>query len=554
MENRILILAPHGRDSQVIQSVLQAQALSSTVCHDANALIAELEKNAAAAILTEEVLVDGLGEMLGGYLHRQPAWSDFPFVVLARRQSGRRSDRAVASLRELGNLVLLERPVNPETLVSAARSALRARRRQYITRAHLRDIEIAKENVEQLNVELEGRIATRTADLAGANDRLMHEIAERERLQANTVQSQKLEAIGRLTGGIAHDFNNLLSAAGLNLELIMRQAPEGRIADRARRAKESLRRGSRLTAQLLSFARAQSLLPQRHEVNALVANMQELLETSVGSRVRVQIAPAPGELWVLLDGGQLEMALLNMAVNSRDAMPNGGTLTIATALSDDPSQARQVLLTVKDSGCGIPNSVLAKVFDPFFTTKADGEGTGLGLSQVYGFARQSGGAAEIASVQDVGTTVTLRFPWVEPARGETESEPVAKSVAPALVGQRVEVLVVEDDDAVRQGIAANLRLLQYVVREAADGATGLEELRKRRPDLLMVDFLMPGMNGAEVVAAARLIYPKLPILVATGYADMAKVEKVVDASSVLRKPFDVETLDKALNRELSRIR
>lgn len=287
MESRVLILAPHGRDAQVIASVLQGAGIRSMVCGDAACLLAELESSAGTAIVTEEVLGRGLDEALGQYLLEQPAWSDFPFVVLTTRQASRRSAQAAASLQGLGNIVLLERPVNPETLVSAVRSALRARARQYASRRHLMDIETAKRTVEQLNAALETRIAERTSDLAEANDRLMREIADKERIQSKVVQSQKLEAIGRLTGGIAHDFNNLLHAVSLNLQLITRLGSDARTTDFARRAKESVDRGARLTAQLLSFARAQSLLPRMHDVNALVGNLRELIEVSVGSKVQV---------------------------------------------------------------------------------------------------------------------------------------------------------------------------------------------------------------------------------------------------------------------------
>lgn len=555
MENRILILAPRGRDAQVIRALLEGQGIDCLVCADAASLLVELEIAAAAAIVTEESLADGFDSALGACLAKQPAWSDLPFVVLAMRQSGRRSASAQASLQQLGNSVLLERPLNPETLASAARSALRARQRQYATRRHLNDIESAKATVERLNAELEGRIATRTAELAGANDWLMREIAERERLQANVVQGQKLEAIGRLTGGIAHDFNNLLHVVNLNLEFIKRLAPEGKLADYARRAKESVARGSRLTGQLLSFARARSLVPRLHGVNALVTNLRELIEVSVGSKVRVEFDLWADELWVMLDGAQLEMALLNMSVNSRDAMPEGGQLTIRTALASAADGSPQVLVSVQDTGSGIPSAVLSKVFDPFFTTKPNGHGTGLGLSQVYGFASQSGGQAEIRSTPGQGATVTLRFPLSQPEQAdETASPREGEGTAPARQDPRSEVLVVEDDAEVRQGIAEGLRLLQYTVREASDGHSGLQELKRRRPDLLMVDYLMPGMNGAELAAAARRLYPQMPVLVATGYADMAEVQKVVGSHSVLRKPFDLETLSGAVSAELGRAR
>ena len=546
-----MILAPHGRDAQVIASVLERDRVECVVCADASSLLSELEVAAATAVVTEEALAGGLDESLRDYLVRQPAWSDFPFVVLATRQSSRRSVRAAASLQELGNLVILERPLNPDTLLSAVRSALRARQRQYAARRYLTDIEAGKQTVERLNTELESRIAARTSDLAGANDRLMREIADRERIQSKVVQGQKLEAIGRLTGGIAHDFNNLLHAVSLNLQLITRMGSEGRIADYARRAKESVDCGARLTAQLLSFARAQSLLPRMHDVNAMVSSLQELIEVSVGSKIQVRIELCDGEAWALIDGAQLEMALLNLAVNSRDAMPDGGRLTVRTALKTGADGRSLVQISVQDTGCGIPETIQAKVFDPFFTTNGDGEGTGLGLSQVYGFANQSGGSAEVSSMEGQGTTVTLRFPQVK-------ALPVSEVAAPAQTngsanGQtRTEVLVVEDDIAVRQGIAEGLRLLNYKVREASDGESGLRELRRRMPDLLMSDYLMPGMNGAQFIAAARQINPKIPVLVATGHADMAEVEKLVGVQSVLKKPFDLETLNAAVGNELAR--
>ncbi|MFI8614595.1 ATP-binding protein [Acidovorax sp. NPDC077693] len=553
MEGRVLILAPHGRDAQVIESVLRRDALQCLICNDAATLLTELEAGASTAVLTEEVLAGGLDESLRNYLAQQPAWSDFPFVVLATRQPVRRSARAALSLQELGNLVILERPVNPDTLLSAARSAFRARARQYASRRHLTDIESAKQTVEQLNADLESRIAARTSDLAGANDRLMREIADRERIQSKVVQSQKLEAIGRLTGGIAHDFNNLLHAVSMNLQFIMRLADEKRLADYARRAKESVDRGARLTAQLLSFSRAQSLLPKLHEVNTMVGNLRELIEVSVGSKVQVHMDLCEDEAWALFDGAQLEMALLNMAVNSRDAMPDGGHLTIRTRLVPGNDGVQRVQISVQDTGCGIPEALQSKVFDPFFTTKADGEGTGLGLSQVYGFATQSGGSAEIHSREGEGTTVTLQFAQATPAVQSAPDAAAAPGGA-ANPSRRTEVLVVEDDDAVRRGITEGLRLLNYSVREASDGESGLRELQRRMPDLLMADYLMPGMNGAEFIAAARQLYPEIPVLMATGYADMAEVERLVGVQSVLKKPFDLETLNSAVGSELARWR
>ncbi|QHJ00381.1 response regulator [Xylophilus rhododendri] len=541
MEDRVLILAPRGRDAEVIEGVLRAQGIVCHGCRDFAELLQEISREAAAVIVTEEALAGDSMQALGDYLGAQPAWSDFPFVVLATRQTGRRSQSALHSLQELGNIVLLERPVNPETLASAARSALRARLRQYATRRHLAALEESRATVERLNTELENRIGERTADLSQANNRLMREIAERERAQASVVQGQKMEAIGRLTGGMAHDFNNLLHVVNINLQMIARTAKDPASADHARRAREAVTRGSRLTAQLLSFARAQSLVPKLQDVNQLLTNLSELIGVSVGSRIEVVLDLWPGRVSAVLDSAQLEMAVLNMAVNSRDAMAGGGRLVIRTEVRNQPDGQREAILSVRDTGSGIPPALLEKVFDPFFTTKPVGEGTGLGLSQVYGFAQQSGGRAELKSAVGQGTTVELRFPLAEGADFAGDGNGGKPAGMPE--GRPgMEILVVEDDAGVRQTMVECLRMLRYTVHEATDGLAGLRALEKCRPTLLLADYLMPGMNGAELIAAARVLHPDLPILLATGYADMAQVQQVLGRQAVLRKPFDVETL------------
>ena len=290
-----------------------------------------LDDGAAAAILTEEALVEeALAEtcgLAGGASRPGPT---FPFIVLATRQPGRRPARAVASLHSLGNVILLERPLNAETLASAADAAVRARRRQYATRQHLEEISRTRTEVERLNSELEARIGERTRELASANDRLMKEIAERERAQAALTQGQKMEAIGRLTGGIAHDFNNLLHVVNMNLELISLYAKEEKVKPVVDRAKSAARRGAKLTGQLLSFARSQSLLPKLTHVNRLLVGMKDLLEISAGPSVAVELELCEDQAAMVVDASQLEMAVLNLAVNSRDAMPEGGTLTIST--------------------------------------------------------------------------------------------------------------------------------------------------------------------------------------------------------------------------------
>ena len=523
----------------------------AVVCESAEAMLAALDQGAAAAILTEESLLQVPEAPLRAWLMAQPSWSDFPFIVLASRDAGGRSRQALALLQTLGNAFVLERPVHTETLARAADAAVRARRRQYATRLHLQQLEDTRAEVERLNTELEVRIASRTRELAGANDRLMAEIAERERAQAALIQVQKMEAIGRLTGGIAHDFNNLLHVVNMNLDLVARVAKDEKVLGIASRAKGAVGRGAKLTGQLLSFARNQSLLPRLTDVNGLLDGMRELVAVSVGPSVQVELALCAEPAWAVLDANQLEMAVLNLAVNARDAMPSGGVLSISTRLCASVGElppGDYVAVSIRDNGMGIPPHLLSKVFDPFFTTKPVGSGTGLGLSQVYGFARQSGGLALVRSEEGHGTQVEMVFP-ASRERASAVSMPVA-SAPQDHASRRQRVLVIEDDAEVRRAIVESLSMLGYVVSEAADGAAGLSALGAASHDLLVVDYAMPGLNGAEVIAKAREMVGDIPVILATGYADMAEVGRVLGTQSILIKPFDISTLASAVAKAL----
>jgi CheY-like chemotaxis protein len=369
---------------------------------------------------------------------------------------------------------------------------------------------------------------------------------------------QKMEAIGRLTGGIAHDFNNLLHVVNMNLELVSLYAKEEKVKPVVERAKSASRRGARLTNQLLSFARSQSLLPKLTSVNQLLTGMKDLLEISVGSGVEVEYDLCEEDATAVLDPSQMEMAILNLAVNSRDAMPEGGKLKITTGTRYFDTDARDlpagdyVLVSVTDAGSGIPANVLAKVFDPFFTTKPVGSGTGLGLSQVYGFARQSGGVARIRSEEGQGTTVEMIFPQSD----EEAEEPVATRQAPAIpaLAGASHILVVEDDPDVRRVIVECLSLIGYKVTEAANGTEALASLAAVKPDLLVVDYAMPDMTGAEVISQARQMVGDLPVILATGYADMAAVERLAGKPKILRKPFDIAQLGDAVSTALEAVR
>jgi len=529
VERRVLIHAPRGRDADVIQRLLQGLNLVAVICTSAEVLIIQLDQGAAAAILTEESLLKLPEAPLRAWLTGQPSWSDFPFIVLASREAGTRSRQALRLLQTLGNAFVLERPVHTETLARAVDAAVRARSRQYATRLNLHQLEDTRAEVERLNAQLEERIAARTRELASANDRLMAEIAERERAQAALIQVQKMEAIGRLTGGIAHDFNNLLHVVNMNLDLVARVARDEKVLGIAARAKSAVGRGAKLTGQLLSFARNQSLLPRLTDVNALLEGMRELVVVSVGPAIRVDLRLCEEPAWAVLDANQLEMAVLNLAVNARDAMAAGGTLTVSTQLREITGDGAQsavehVVVSVADTGMGIAPHLLNKVFDPFFTTKPVGSGTGLGLSQVYGFVHQSGGMTALRSQESVGTAVDMLFP-VSNERSDAVAD--CDRPQPGLGDARHrKVLVIEDDAEVRRAIVESLTMLGYVVTEAADGASGLQALSAGTHDLLIVDYAMPGLNGAEVIARARELVGDIPVILATGYVDMAQVGRV----------------------------
>jgi signal transduction histidine kinase/ActR/RegA family two-component response regulator len=558
VEFRVLVHAPRGRDSSVVQSVLGANGLTSHVCQSRPELLRQMEQGAAAAIVTEEVLTDEVQDQqldgaLDQWLQQQPPWSDFPFIVLATKQAPRRSIQALAMLHRLGNVILLERPLDAQTLASAANAAVRARRRQYAARQHLEELSDARGVVERLNRELEDRIVARTKELAGANDRLMREIAERERAQSALLQSQKMEALGRLTGGIAHDFNNLLHVVNISLDIIGRFATDAKVSAVAKRAKDAIGRGSALTGQLLSFARNQSLLPTQVDINALLKGMKELVAVSAGPTISLRWNFSDKQPWALLDANQLEMAVLNLAVNARDAMPNGGSLTISARMSRGTGTSLPpgdyVVVSVSDTGEGIPPQLLSKVFEPFFTTKPVGTGTGLGLSQVYGFAQQSGGLAVVKSELGAGTSVEIYFPAVAPPSQTEQAAEAVRDIVGSVSAQRV--LVVEDDAEVRRVIVESLSLIGYEVAEAENGISGLAALKRSPPDLLVVDYAMPDMTGAELIVLARERIPDLPVVLATGYADMAEVGRVVGTQSVLLKPFDISTLAKAASVALN---
>jgi signal transduction histidine kinase/ActR/RegA family two-component response regulator len=552
VEERILLLALRGRDAPVIEQLLTKDGCETRICHSCEELAREMAAGAGAALATEESLTEADTQDMVLWLSKQPAWSDFPFILLATKRSGRRPPEAQALLEQLGNLVVLERPIHGETLCRAVASALRARRRQYEARRHLRELELAKEDLRQFNDTLESRIGDRTVELARANDLLMQEIAERERAQAALVQSQKMEAVGQLTGGIAHDFNNLLTVIAGNMDLIQRKAPDAKIAAMAGYGLEAANRAAKLTRQLLAFSRTQRLTLHPVDINGMLESLHHFLPRSLGPEYAIALTLDKDQPWALADSNQLELAVINLALNARDAMAGGGTVRIESSqrasAGSDLRAGDYVVVAVSDTGSGIPAHIIDRVFDPFFTTKPTGKGTGLGLSQVYGIAQQSGGTARIHSTVGRGCTVEV---WLPRALAPTDSAGDAANALqePALQGLRI--LVVEDDPGVRRYMVECLEGLGHTVTEASDGQEGLERLNMQTPSLLILDYAMPGMNGVEVIEAARAIAPDLPILMATGYADMRAVSRVIGPDQVLRKPFQIADLEKAILQVLS---
>ncbi len=381
------------------------------------------------------------------------------------------------------------------------------------------------------------------------------DITDLKAAQEQLRQSQKMEALGQLTGGIAHDFNNLLTVVVGGLDIIAKRAADEKLKRYAENALGAAERGARLTAQLLAFSRVQRLEVRPTFVAPLIENMRPLLKNVLGPGISKEFALDHAPVPVMADPTQLEVAILNLAINARDAMPDGGVLRFSSAkvqVTDDPEldDGDYVELTISDTGTGMPPEVADRAFEPFFTTKEVGKGTGLGLSMVYGMARQSGGAARIESSPGEGTAVKLLF-----RRAEGEIAPgaaaIANSSSPDTERQTASVLVIDDDSDVRGFIAAALEEQGYRVREAADGAEGLAEIEREKPDLVIVDFIMPGLSGSEVARKIRAKKPSQPILFVSGYSETDAVKDTAPDAPLLTKPFRADALAMAVRSALA---
>ena len=509
---RALILAPLGRDAAVARGMLDEAGIGATICDDLTSLVSQLGLGAGFVLVTEEALMRSDLRGVRSWIDAQQEWSDLPFVLLTGRGGGlERNPAAERFLEVLGNVTFLERPFHPTTLVSVARSALRGRRRQYEARARLESLADSQCALTLANETLEARVDERTR--------------EHESALAQLHEAQKLETLGQLTGGVAHDFNNLLTPIIGSLDLLRRRAPP---ADRSHRhidmALQAASRAATLVQRLLAFARRQDLQPRSVDIVALVRGMEDLIGKSVGPMVEVEV-DGPAELPpARIDPNQLELAILNLALNARDAMAGGGKLSISASAEEVGAggllpPGRYLRVGISDTGTGMDAVTLAHAVEPFFSTKGVGRGTGLGLSMVHGLAAQLGGALYLRSKPGEGTTAEMWLPAAREPAGQDQTEP------PALVVARraATILLVDDEDIVRRATADMLIDIGYTVVEAASGAEALRLVRDGAAfDIVISDYLMPGMNGVDLIRHVRELTPALPAMLISGYSTIAE--------------------------------
>ncbi len=675
---RAVILAPTGRDGTVAAGLIREAGFHANVCADLAGLLREVEGGAGVAVIADEAIKTADLRGLVRWLHAQPTWSDFPIVLLTHQGGGPERNPDAARLGQvLGNVTFIERPFHPTTLVSIVASAVRARRRQYQTRAILGDLtesesllqtalgaghlgalelhlpefeleasdtckrffgrdpvepfsyrdllasvhpddrarrqevldrsintgldyrieyrivwpdgsqhwvdvrsravrrpdgsikslvgvssditarktaEIERENLlaqlasertalAELTATLEQRVEQRTADL-------MKEVAARERAQEQLRQAQKMETIGQLTGGVAHDFNNLLMAVMGNLDLLRKRMPDDpRLHRLVEGALQGAERGASLTQRLLAFARQQDLRATPVDLRDLVQGMIDLLERSLGPRVVLRLDIPEGLPPARIDGNQLELAILNLAINARDAMPDGGTIEFKVieyrARNDPALQTGDYLkLSVIDTGTGMSPEILKKAIEPFFSSKPLGKGTGLGLSMVHGLAVQLGGALQLTSTVGKGTSATLVLPV---ATSAPEAEIPVQTLQK--VNRSAVILFVDDDPLIAMSTTEMLEDLGHHVIGVSSGLHALDIIRSGQViDLMVTDHVMPGMTGIELAAASRELRPQLPILLATGYAELP--EGVQLDLPRLAKPYHQDQLRDRLDQLL----
>ncbi len=540
---RALIFAPNGRDGDVAKLILREAGFPAETHVDLVGVCNEIDKGAGLAIIADEAIQGADLRPIADCLRKQPPWSDFPIILLTRHGGGPERNPEAGRLAEvLGNVTFLERPFHPTTFVSVIRTAVRGRWRQYETRKHLEDLASEREALADLTATLERRVEER-------NKELMTEVEARQRVQDQLLQSQKMESIGKLTGGVAHDFNNLLMAVMGNLELLRKRLPnDAGVRRLIEGAIQGAERGAALTQRMLAFARRQNLDRQSTDLGDLLTGMRELLERTLGPQIILHVTIAPDLQPAHVDANQVELAILNLAINARDAMPEGGNIDIHVGQNEAGGEVglhsgNYVCVRITDTGSGMDEHTLKMAIEPFFSTKPMGKGTGLGLSMVHGLAVQLGGLLELSSTPGRGTTATLWLPVApSPAATIRQVEDPPVPIRPATI------LVVDDDALIAMSTVDMLEDLGHNVMSANSGKRALEILDGgQEVDLLLTDQAMPGMTGTELAELARRRRPKLPILLATGYADLAN-DRMTNLPR-LAKPY----LQAQLRAEISRL-
>jgi signal transduction histidine kinase/ActR/RegA family two-component response regulator len=474
-----------------------------------------LLKNEIAVILIDVCMPDLDGFELAAMIREHPRFETTAIIFVSAVMMAHPDQMRGY---ELGAVDYVPVPVVPELL--------RAKVKVFV------DLYRKTRQLERFNAELELRVAERTAELQRFNEQLELRIEERTReretAMAQLFEAQKLDTIGQLTGGVAHDFNNLLMAVLGSLSLLEKRLPEDPRSHRLlQNAMQGAQRGAALTQRLLAFSRRQELKPEAVDVPGLVSGMRELLERALGHDVQLRTTFQSGLPAALVDANQLELALLNVALNARDAMPNGGTLTISADLSARAGEAPDALLksgdyvriTLADDGVGMDELTLSKATEPFFTTKGPGKGTGLGLSMVHGLAAQSGGLLRIDSKPNAGTVLELWLPKAETAAQAAAAIIPMKIPEPHVGACRI--LIVDDDHLVMTGISAMIEDLGHTPIEAHSGAEALAKLASDlNVDVVITDHAMPAMTGLQLAKSIQESYSGIPIILATGYAEL----------------------------------
>jgi signal transduction histidine kinase len=505
--------------------------------------LAQLLKHDIAVVLIDVQMPEVDGFELAAMIREHPRFQETALIFVSAIHL---SDLDRLKGYEAGAVDYVPVPVVPEVLRAKVRVFAELHRK---TRA-----------LERLNAELEQRVADRTAALEASTlelqrlngdleIRIEERTREREQALAQLFEAQKIDTIGQLTGGVAHDFNNLLMAMMGGLQLLQKRLADDQKATRlVENALAAAERGAALTQRLLAFARRQELRPEAVSVPALVVGMKDLLTRALGSDVQVVVEFERDLPPVLIDANQLELALLNVSVNARDAMPDGGALTIrgTRARVDGPElgapkdlrPGHYVRVSVADNGAGMDEAILARATEPFYTTKGVGKGTGLGLSMVHGLAAQTGGALKLSSTPGLGTCVDLWIPVAEHAAAAPPTPAPPAGAGLGLGDRALRILLVDDDALVSTGTAAMLEDLGHTVREVGSAAEALALLDKERDiDLVITDHLMPGMSGVELARRLRDLWPELRVILASGYADLVVGDKLDFHLPRLPKPF-----------------